>query len=145
MKRPDNCLGCNVPIKPAPRFGSLPEGVKRHAAKGLCTPCYDKQKQPAPNGEARKRATNCVQCGHRLRPSRTKLADHPGTRCHQGNGLCSACYIRRPRETETDTTHAKPITPEQLDYYRRGLATYYANRRTRLARQARHQLLKAAA
>jgi hypothetical protein len=78
-----------------------------------------------------------------MRPSRTKLADHPGTRCHQGNGLCSGCY-RKPDAPKPDTPHAKPITPEQLDYYRAGLHTYLTNRRRRIQQQTRLQLLKAA-
>jgi hypothetical protein len=143
MKRPDNCLECGVAIKPAPRFGSLPQGVRRHAAKGLCVPCYDRDKKPGPKGLRTKRATNCLQCNHPLRPSRTKLADHPGTRCHQGKGLCSGCY-RKPDAPKPDTPHAKPITPEQLDYYRAGLHTYLTNRRRRIQQQTRLQLLKAA-
>jgi hypothetical protein len=40
----------------------------------------------------------CLECGRRLRPARSRLADHPGTLLHVGRGLCSGCVYRVQRD-----------------------------------------------
>lgn len=38
-----------------------------------------------------KRPDNCVKCERTFRPSRTLVAQYPGTVMHAGRGLCHAC------------------------------------------------------
>jgi hypothetical protein len=58
--RPDNCLNCHIPLSVPKRFGPVPEGTRRHAARGLCNRCYDhdfkasrKPEKPAPTPHAK--------------------------------------------------------------------------------------------
>jgi hypothetical protein len=90
-------------------------------------------------------ALNCSQCNA---PLVTKYAKHipEGFKRHGGYGKCDPCYKRDLRTQRRDNTpHARPITPEELDNYRAGLAHYFERRRARIQRQARIQLLQKAA
>ncbi len=40
---------------------------------------------------------HCRDCGRRLRPSKTTVVDHPGTRLHHGHRLCRPCSEARRR------------------------------------------------
>lgn len=62
--------------------------------------------------------THCVECNHPLRTSKQSAKDYPGTRAHQGRGLCSACYQPRkgafvppPKPAETYRKHQPGARP----------------------------------
>jgi hypothetical protein len=59
----------------------------------------------------------CTECATPIRPRKSKLADHPGTKEHAGRGLCSAChsrerYIRRAMAEGREP--GKRRTPERV-------------------------------
>lgn len=55
-------------------------------------------------------ATTCVHCGHPLRPSHARAAQHPGTRAHSGRGLCTVCV-----KDHRDEYDLRPSTADLLD------------------------------
>jgi hypothetical protein len=104
--------------KQADHPGTLPR-----LGGGLCIICHHEANP-----------MECVACGHPVRISTLPAKYAPGTRMRRGGGLCDNCsYEARPKTIQAP---ARVLSPEELEYTRRGLEAFLSRRRERQARFA---------
>jgi hypothetical protein len=133
--RPDNCVGCGIPLLTRKRFAKPPAGYDWHQGHGKCGKCYS---------QSRKRTltvTQCLDCGRPLRLHTELASEKPGTLKHSGRGLCNTDYERRRRAgtldrigTLTPTTAVvmdDEAVARKTEHDRRELVAYIRARRAR--------------
>lgn len=103
VRRPDNCVDCERPLRPNNALAKDWPGTVRNAAKGKCDSClrgHSPRSQPP-------KLDPCKECGVKLRYKGS--APEPGTKVHEGHGLCTTCRGRQRRGTTAYSTKATPV------------------------------------
>lgn len=102
---PERCIVCRVPLRSSKTKIADAPGTRAHWGKGKCQSCHQGK---VPGGRQFGRghemihdgSTSCDSCGHTLRPSGHKIAQHPNTRVAASKigdrkWLCTTCQERR--------------------------------------------------
>lgn len=85
------CKGpCGRPLRGTRMAAAAIPGSVRIWEDGRCKTCARKSKE-----RVRKPMDPCRACDRPMRPNGVGAEEMPGTRAHQGLGLCSSCYKRR--------------------------------------------------